>query len=590
MSGELSTEWSFSGVLVRLYAAFCETSESLPDLDEFLARYENIDHRQHADVLLFDQYYRWKHGAGRPAEWYLKRFKDLESSSDWRLELILEEFGYREDAGERPAVDEFIARFPSYAEALRRSLPHRQEHGRFTKRAGLLGMPFHAESLVTTRVVNSEMDTTQSPAPSEWNPEAHCDVETSLAEDSPFDQLPAEVMDAIESRMHPQRFAQGEYLMRQGEPGNSLMVLLEGQVEVTVDTPGGKSRLITRTDACQVFGEMSLLAEEPRTANVIAVSPVVANVLPAESFHELVSQNPSISVVLTKLISQRLGRAGRTDVLAGRTLGGYEIVGRLGRGGMAVVYEAFDPVHRRQVALKMMSHRLVYDQEALDQFQWEADIIESFEHANITRMYGRFKAFHTYFTVMQLCDGMTLRDLIQQNGPLPEAVALAILGQLASALKYAHSKGIVHRDIKPANVMVNRDGTVMLMDFGLAKPADDSQSSLVNLIVGTPRYMAPEQMVGGQVDHASDYFAMGCVIYEMLTGEPLIPETDWLNLLRHHASWSLPDFERLFPGKDPATYDVLRGCLQPDPQHRRLPLDELSHWARPIDVQALLGF
>ena len=106
----------------------------------------------------------------------------------------------------------------------------------------------------------------------------------------------------------------------------------------------------------------------------------------------------------------------------------------LGRGGMAVVYEAFDPDYRRQVALKMMSHRLVYDQEALDQFQWEADIIESFEHANITRMYGRFKAFHTYFTVMQYCDGLTLRELIQQNGPLPEAVARAILGQLASAL------------------------------------------------------------------------------------------------------------------------------------------------------------
>ena len=148
----------------------------------------------------------------------------------------------------------------------------------------------------------------------------------------------------------------------------------------------------------------------------------------------------------------------------------------------------------------------------------------------------------------------------------------------------------MHRDIKPANVMVNRDGRVMLMDFGLAKPADDSQSSLVNLIVGTPRYMAPEQMVGGQVDHASDYFAMGCVIYEMLTGEPLIPETDWLNLLRHHASWNLPDFERIFPGKDPATYEVLRGCLQSDPQHRRLALDELSRWARPIDVQVSADF
>ena len=590
MSGVLSTEWSFSGVLVRLYAAFCETTQSLPDLEAFLEQHQHIDHRQHADVLLFDQYYRWRLGARRPVEWYLERFADLESPNDWRLELILEEFGYRDDAGERPTLEEFLERFPRYAEPLRRNLPYRDEHRRFAKRAGLLGTPFHAEAPGTTRFMDSALDVTQYRAPTKWNPGASCEVETSLAEDSPFDQLPAEVMDAIESRMHPQRFARGEYLMRQGEPGTSLMVLLEGQVEVLVDSGGGTPRLITRTDSCQVFGEMSLLAEEPRTAHVIAATPVVANVLPAESFHELAGQNPSISVVLTKLISQRLGRAGRMDVLAGRILGGYEVVGRLGRGGMAVVYEAFDPVHQRQVALKMMSHRLVYDQAALDQFQWEADIIESFEHENITRMYGRFKAFHTFFTVMQFCDGMTLRDLIQQNGPLPQAVARSIVGQLASAPQYAHSKGIVHRDIKPANVMVNRDGRVMLMDFGLAKPAEDSQSALVNLIVGTPRYMAPEQMVGGPIDQASDYFAMGCVVYEMLTGEPLIPETDWLNLLRHHAAWSVPDFERILPGWNPAICDVLHGCLQSEPEHRRLPLEELSTWAGPIDVQTLRGF
>jgi serine/threonine-protein kinase len=335
---------------------------------------------------------------------------------------------------------------------------------------------------------------------------------------------------------------------------------------------------------------MALLTEEPRTANVIACTPVVANVLPAESFHELVSQNPSISVVLTKLISQRLGRSGRFDVLSGRTLGGYQILGRLGRGGMAVVYEAHDPVNNRKVALKMMSHRLIYDQAALDQFQWEADIIESFEHLNITRMYGRFKAFHTYFTVLQYCDGITLKDLIQSNGALPEPLTRAILGQLASALKYAHSKGIVHRDIKPANVMVNRDGTVMLMDFGLAKPTREDQPSLMNLIVGTPRYMAPEQMVGGQVGQVSDYFALGCVLYDMLLGEPLIPETDWLSLLRHHADWELPDFERLCPGLDPIFADVLRGCLQSDPEQRHMPLDLLATWTNPIDIRQLRGF
>ncbi len=523
-------------------------------------------------------------------EWYLEQFADLEAFHNWRLELLLEEFGYQEEHGDPPSIEEYSLRFPEYTEELQRLLPYREEHRRFAARAELLSHPFHAGANATTRYMNSTIEPLTSPVIPYYESGAYCEVETSLAEESPFKQLPAKVMAEIERRMHTQRFEKGEYLMRQGEPGHSLMVLLEGQVEVTKVTETGETILITRTDACQVFGEMALLAEEPRTANVVAGTAVVANVLPAESFHELVGQNPSISVVLTKLISQRLGRSGRFDVLAGRTLGGYQVIGRLGRGGMAVVYEAHDPLHNRQVALKMMSHRLVYDQAALDQFQWEADIIESFDHLNITRMYGRFKAFHTYFTVMQYCDGITLRDVIDSTGPLPEPLIKGILGQLASALKYAHSKGIVHRDIKPANVMVNRDGTVMLMDFGLAKPANDGQSSLVNLIVGTPRYMAPEQMVGGLVGQVSDYFAMGCVIYEMLTGDPLIPESDWLSLLRHHADWELPDFERLCPGMDKALADVLRGCLQSDPEHRHMPLEELTTWTSPIDIRQLRGF
>lgn len=590
MSGELSTEWSFSGVLVRLYASLCESSSTPPDLEAFLLKYSHIDRRQHADVLLFDQYYRWQHGTQRPVEWYFEHFTTLRDRNNWRLELLLEEFGYRSERNLDPTVEEFQERFPDYAGELKRLLPYTEEHRRFAARAGLLAKPFHSDGVATTRFLSSTIDFSANPAAARWDLGAHCEMEASLAEESPFDQLPADVMDTIESRMHTERFAPGDYLMRQGDPGTSLMVLLEGQVEVSVTMESGESRLITRTDSCQVFGEMSLLAEEPRTANVIALTPVIANVLPVESFHELVGQNPSISVVLTKLISQRLGRAGRMDVLGGRTLGGYQIIGRLGRGGMAVVYEAYDPEHDRQVALKMMSHRLVYDQAALDQFQYEGDIIESFEHENITRMYGRFKAFHTYFTVMQFCDGLTLRDVIQKNGRLPVPVVRGILGQLASALQYAHSKGIVHRDIKPANVMINRDGSVMLMDFGLAKPADDSQSSLLNLIVGTPRYMAPEQMVGGYVDHVSDYFAMGCVIYEMLTGDPLIPETDWLSLLRHHADWELPNFDRLCPGLDAELREVLTGCLQSSPEERRLPLDRLGPWAERIHVQKLRGF
>ncbi|MCA9072828.1 MAG: cyclic nucleotide-binding domain-containing protein, partial [Planctomycetaceae bacterium] len=297
MSGELSTEWSFSGVLVRLYATVCESSLTPPDLEAFLVKYSHIDRRQHADVLLFDQYYRWQKGTQRPVEWYLEHFSHLRDCNKWRLELLLEEFGYRNDHDLHPSVEEFKDRFPDYADELERLLPYSEEHRRFAARAGLLAKPFHSGAQATTRFMSSTIDLSANPPVQHWDPEAHCELETSLAEDSPFNQLPDEVMDTIESHMHTESFSPGDYLMRQGEAGDSLMVLLDGQVEVTVVEESGKTRLITRTDACQVFGEMSLLAEEPRTANVIAVTPVVANVLPIKSFHELVGQNPTISVV-----------------------------------------------------------------------------------------------------------------------------------------------------------------------------------------------------------------------------------------------------------------------------------------------------
>ena len=112
MSGESSTEWSFSGVLVRLYATVCATSASPPDLESFLEQYQHMSNRQHADVLLFDQFYRWNAGSPRPVEWYLERFAGLESNNNWRLEVLLEEFGYREEHGEGTGVEDFISQFP----------------------------------------------------------------------------------------------------------------------------------------------------------------------------------------------------------------------------------------------------------------------------------------------------------------------------------------------------------------------------------------------------------------------------------------------------------------------------------------------
>ncbi len=285
--------------------------------------------------------------------------------------------------------------------------------------------------------------------------------------------------------------------MRQGDPGTLLMVLCDGEVEISLDDASGNRKVLTRTNRMQVLGKMALLTDEPRSANVVAATPVGTLVFPADKFHELAGRFPEISVVLMLLISERLGLPGRDDILAGKTLDEYRIARRLGRGAMSVVYDAEHLQTGKRVALRMMSHRLVYDQGALAQFRTEAEIIGSFQHENIVRMYGRFAAFRTYFIVMEFSDGVPLNEILDSGGPFPEAEFRKTFGQIVRALTYAHAAGVIHRDVKPANIMLSSSGLVKLMDFGLARTLLQSDPEADDRIVGTLRYMAPEQMMGG---------------------------------------------------------------------------------------------
>jgi CRP-like cAMP-binding protein len=584
MTSEYPTEWSFAGVLVRLFAALCETSDAPPDVFAFLAEYPEATVRQRADVLLFDQFNRWRLGHGEPVETYFERCPEIAGQDALRLELIAEEFGYRRDRGEDPQVAEFQERFPELAEPIARIVPDQSGRERYASQAQMLRHLIERGGTSSTGFGTSTIvyrDDTQYGQP---RSAADATNESLLTRCPPFSSLPGDVVRLIESRVHEQSFEAGEYLMRQGAPGDSLIVLLSGQVEISTDDGQGRRTVITRTSRVQVLGEMALLTEEPRSANVIATRPVRVLVLPVETFHELAAGYPALSVVLTLLIAKRLGRPDRSDVLEGKTLDRYRVVRRLGRGGMAVVYQAEDLAADRTVALKMMSHRLVYDDAALEQFQREADIIESFDHENIVRMYGRFTAFHTYFIVMQFCEGETLDRVLRRRGPFPEPEFRKTVGQVARALAYAHAAGVVHRDVKPSNIFIGNDGSVKLMDFGLAKPVVDTHPTLVNLMVGTPRYMAPEQIAGGEVGRAADYWSLGCVAWELLTGEPLFPDSDMMDILRRHARWRLPDFREARPDLSSAAVEALRDSLCLDASRRQLDLPLLSTWSAPVDA------
>lgn len=363
-------------------------------------------------------------------------------------------------------------------------------------------------------------------------------------------------------------YRDGQYLIRQGDPASFLIVIHDGTVAVTMTDEDGNTRTLDHSGPGEMLGEMALVTSQPRTANVIAEGPVVAAKLSAEQFQQLIRNQPKLSHVLTDLIAQRLGEQ-QHDALTDKRLDRYRIRRRLGRGGMAVVYEATDETTDQRVALKMMSHALVYNEAALQKFQMEADLIERFDHPNIVSMDRRFEAFHTFFIAMEYCVGTSLDEYLYDHGAMGMEEFRIALSQLASALAYAHAEGVVHRDVKPANVMRLSETEFKLMDFGLAEPLLSAPQSEGELI-GTPRYMSPEQRVGDVVDERTDYFALGAVAYEMLTGEPLFDRAQMEEVMREFDQWKPPDFRKLVP--DLPLANQLNQLLEVDPNKRKVDL------------------
>src|SRR5262245_48358830 len=250
---------------------------------------------------------------------------------------------------------------------------------------------------------------------------------------------------------------------------------------------------------------------------------------------------------------------------AGTRLGPYEIVAQIGAGGMGEVYRAHDPRMGRDVAIKTSAERFS------DRFEREVHAVAALNHPHICHIYD----VGPNYLVMELVDGITLADRINQ-GAIPLDEALRIARQIGDALEAAHDKGIVHRDLKPANIKITSDGTVKVLDFGLAKMAEPALvgspsesptmmmgATIAGEIMGTAAYMAPEQARGKPVDKRADIWAFGVVLYEMLTGRRLF-EGETISDTLAGVLTKEPDWDRA-PAK---VRRLLRRCLEKDPKRR----------------------
>lgn len=202
-------------------------------------------------------------------------------------------------------------------------------------------------------------------------------------------------------------------------------------------------------------------------------------------------------------------------------LGRYEVLGELGQGAMGIVYKAKDPLIDRIVAIKTINLGLALDEkeEYEGRFYQEAKAAGRLSHPNIVTIYDVGKNGDVAYIAMEFLQGRELRDIMNDDRLLPVDQALDIAAQVAQGLAYAHEHGIVHRDVKPSNIMVVRDGHVKITDFGIARMASSAVRTQTGMVLGSPKYMSPEQVMGKAIDQRSDIFSLGVVLYEMLTGQ-----------------------------------------------------------------------
>ncbi len=288
------------------------------------------------------------------------------------------------------------------------------------------------------------------------------------------------------------------------------------------------------------------------------------------------------SLIALPSLASASSRPSTSALEKGSLLGDrYLIDSTLGRGGMGIVYKATHLLMDRPVAIKMLHSHHLADASIVKRFQTEARSLSLLTHPNLVTAFDfGMTQLNEPYMVMDFHDGKGLDEILQTYSKITFGRAVNIFSQICDALTAVHECGIVHRDIKPSNILISEAGLVKLVDFGIAKSIQSMTSNLTlaGQVMGTPRYMSPEQYMGKELDSRSDIYALGCVMYEVFTGKPPFSATGYFELVRQHVE-DLPSHEPFAPLIDfsPALEEIIFKCLEKDPDFRYQSAEQLNY-------------
>lgn len=354
--------------------------------------------------------------------------------------------------------------------------------------------------------------------------------------------------------------AAGERVIAQGDAGDCLYLIQEGQCVVCAGNEGWNNRCVTLR-AGDVFGEMAVLTDEPRTANVDAQTNAVLWKLDRRDFEALAQSHPALRLFLTEIMTQRFD----SSLFVGdRTIGKYVLSSKIGTGGWGIVYRGAHKILKLPVAVKMMKHDMAMEKAFLDTFRKEAEIIARMSHPNIVSVYDIEEIYRTVFIIMEYLEGKSLKEHIKITGRLPAKRCANILMQVCDGLACAHDLDIIHRDIKPANIFLLENDRVKLLDFGLAcAPGTEDLN-----IRGTVHYASPEQIDGWPVGVCSDIYSMGVMAYEMITGSKPYPGKNLAEIMDLHCRQDIPDPALIISDIPEALREFIMMCGRCKPEER----------------------